>query len=60
MAKRVVDIYTTYVDDRTIIWRDVNKGTEPVSTEIIGWYFGEPTEEDTAYYVGRLKAKYKL
>ena len=31
---------------------------EPVKTSVIGWYYGEPNEENTAQYIGKLTATY--
>lgn len=40
---------TTYIAelDRTIIWREVYLGDEPVQTMLVGWYYGEPDEKST-------------
>ena len=45
--------------DMSFIFRDVeNESGDLVSTEVIGFYFGEPSEELTAFYAGKLKAEY--
>lgn len=31
---------------------------EPIKTEVVGWYYGEPDEGNTAYYIGKLTATY--
>ena len=53
-------IYTVYApnDDMTFIMRDTNDGDEPISTEVVGWYYGEPNKENTEFFVGKLKAEY--
>lgn len=48
-------IYTTYDDDRTVIWKDISL---EISTEIVGWYYGEPNAEDNDLFNGKLKAEY--
>ncbi len=58
MAER--KIYTVYSEngDMTFIMRDIYVNGEPKSTEVIGFYFGEPTEENTTLYTGSLKAEF--
>lgn len=54
------DIYTIYdaKSDMTIIFEDNYKEEtrEVVSTEIKGFYYGKPTEENTKQYHNKLKA----
>ena len=55
------EIYTTYAPDTdiTFIMEDVYNGDELVSTEIKGFYYGEPNTDDTKhYYGGGIKATY--
>lgn len=58
------EIYTTYAEstDMTFILQDKlvieNGCVEARSTEVIGWYFGEPALTLTAKYAGQLKAEY--
>ena len=54
------EIFATYAADSdiTFIMRDITENGEPRSTEVVGWYYGEPTEENTAFYIGKLKAEY--
>ena len=52
-------IYTTYAPDTdiTFIMMDtIQNGCEYISTECLGWYFGEEDEEMTKMYAGKLKA----
>lgn len=53
-------IYTAYSSntDMTFIMKDVCEDTEVISTEVIGWYFGEPNESATEAFVGKLKATF--
>ena len=54
------EIYTTYAQDTdiTFIMEDVWNGQELVSTEVKGFYFGEPCEENTKEFYGGLKAEF--
>ena len=55
------EIYTAYAEhhDMTFIMVDTfdEKG-EPMATECIGFYYGEPNEENTKAFSGKLKAEY--
>lgn len=59
-------IYTTYAPDTdiTFIMKDTYEYTRDktntflASTEVIGFYFGEPDESNTAEYTGKLKAEF--
>ena len=53
-------IYAVYANtwDMTFIMRDINDGEELKSTECVGWYYGEPNEEATEKFIGKLKAEY--
>lgn len=57
--KERIETYYTAAADTTFIMKEVTdeKGN-PISTECVGWYYGEPNEEDTAFYIGKLKAEY--
>lgn len=45
--------------DMTFIMKEVMDGEgNPLSTECVGWYYGTPNDEDTARYMGKLKAEY--
>lgn len=54
------ELYTAYAPncDMTFIMRDVYDGETPKSTEVVGWYYGEPNDEATECFIGKLKAKY--
>lgn len=55
------EIYTTYSEDVgiTVILEDTkNDNGDTVSTEIKGFYHGQPNEHDTKEYYGKLKAEY--
>lgn len=46
------EIYTSYIadEDKTIVWHNVYFINELVSSELAGWYCGEPNEAATAEY----------
>lgn len=54
--------YTAYADDcdMTFILIDTYVGEDVVSTECVGFYFGEPNDADTKRFAGSLTAKYTL
>lgn len=57
-----VAIYTAYSPecDMTFIMKDVgHQLQELISTEVVGWYYGQPNEVDTQNFIGRLKAEYR-
>lgn len=54
-------IYTAYAEanDMTFIMVDtLDKSGDLISTECVGWYFGEPKEDATKAFYGELKAEY--
>lgn len=55
------EIYTVYAqhDDMTFILKDVHdENNNVVSTECVGFYFGEPNEAATEEFTGKLKVEY--
>lgn len=56
-------IYTTYAEDSdmTFILKDCteikNGKLTLISTEVVGFYYGESDEEATKRYIGKLKAE---
>ena len=54
-------IYTAYAqhDDITFIMKDtLDENGEPCKTEVIGWYYGAPDENNTRDFIGDLVAEY--
>ena len=54
-------VFTTYAAeaDMTFIMSDMlDSDGEVKSTEVLGWYYGGPNEEDTKTFIGKLKAEY--
>lgn len=57
------EIYTVYSPegDMTFIMEDIyDADGEPLSAECVGWYHGEPDDESTQYFIGKLKAEYTM
>ena len=55
------EIYTTYAPetDMTFIMKDTfNTTGDILETQVVGWYYGEPNEEDTRGFYGWLAARY--
>lgn len=54
------EMYSVYSadGDMTFIMKDVFDGDEVISTEVVGWHFGEPSETITPAYIGKLKATF--
>lgn len=55
------EIYAVYSEnDMTFIMKETyDDDNELISTECVGWYYGEPDEKSTATFIGKLKAEYK-
>ena len=61
-----VKTYTKIVEyyseggDLTFIMKEVWNGQEPVESEVVGFYYGEPNKEETEYFKDKgVKATYK-
>jgi len=54
------EIYTVYAEgnDMTFIMKNIYNGDELVTTEVVGWYWGEYGEDATKACIGKLKAEY--
>lgn len=55
------EIYTVHAQnaDISFIMKDVfNENNDLVSTECVGFYFGEPNDDATATFTGKLKAEF--
>lgn len=57
MEQHIYTVYAT-MHDMTFIMCDTNDGEELISTKVVGWYYGEPNDEDTEAYTGKLIAEY--
>lgn len=55
------EIVATYAPDTdiTFILREIyEENGDPVSTEVVGFYYGEPFEKLTDEFIGKLKANF--
>ena len=54
------DVYAVYAPsaDISFIMCDEYENGELISTEVIGWYYGEPNEDDDCTYAGITKAEF--
>lgn len=47
--------------DMTFILKEISdENGEPLSTEVVGFYYGTPNAADTAEFTGSLKAEYLM
>ena len=53
-----IESYYSPNADITFIMKETSNENGPVSTEVVGFYFGEPDEESTKRFVGKLKAEF--
>lgn len=61
ILKSITEIQTAYSKeaDTTFILREITSMEgDPVSTEVVGFYYGAPNDWDTRNYIGHLKAEY--
>lgn len=61
VLKSITEIQTAYSKeaDMTFILKETTSADgDPISTEVVGFYYGEPNERDTRNYLGHLKAEY--
>lgn len=55
--KQTFEVYSTAYDITTI-FEDTFLGEHLISTEVVGFYFGEPNEEATKQFYGKRKAEF--
>lgn len=60
METTKIEAYYSNEADITFIMRETSNENGPVSTEVVGFYFGEPDEESTQRFIGKLKAEFEL
>jgi hypothetical protein len=56
------ELYSVYAkeDDITFVMEDtINENGKITAVECVGFYYGEPTEEDTRFFKGKLKADFE-
>ena len=54
------DIHATYIvnEDKTVVWHNVYVDDEILTSELAGWYHGEPNEESTQSFSGPTNTAY--
>lgn len=60
MKRTIYDVYAREGDMTFIMEDTCDADGEPISTECVGWYHGEPDDESTATFIGKLKAEYLM
>ena len=58
MKKELFAVYAREYDMTFIMEETTDKNGELISTECVGFYYGEPSEEDNKYFKGKLKANF--
>lgn len=56
--KFIDEVYAPSADITFLMEEVRDENGAPVSTECVGWYYGEPDEESTKTFIGQLKAVY--
>lgn len=59
MKKELFAVYAREYDMTFIMEETTNPKGDLISTEVVGFYYGEPTEKDTQYFKGKRKAEFK-
>lgn len=58
MKRTIETAYAPHTDMTFIIEYIETDEVEPVQTSVVGWYYGEPDEESTQHFIGKLTATY--
>lgn len=58
--KEIYDVYAREGDMTFIMEETHDADGELISTECVGWYYGEPDDRSTATFTGKLKAEYLM
>lgn len=59
MKKELFAVYAREYDMTFIMEETTNKSGDLISTECVGFYYGEPTEKDNKTFKGKLKARFE-
>lgn len=54
-----IEAYYSREADITFIMKETSNEEGPVSTEVVGFYYGEPDEDSTHRFIGKLKAEFE-
>ena len=55
---QITTAYSETEDITFILKEQQDNNGNSVSTEVVGFYYGQPNEDDTTRYTGKLKAQY--
>ena len=56
--EKIWEAYDSF-NDLTFIMKSIeNENEEPISDEVIGFYWGKPNDKSTKEFIGKLKAEY--
>ena len=58
MKKELYGVYAPNWDITFVMEDTTDQNGEIVSTECVGWYYGEPTDVDNETFKGKLKVRY--
>ncbi len=58
MKKQIWGAYSSMADMTFVLEETFNEKGDLISTECVGFYYGEPTDGDNQYFKGKLKAMY--
>lgn len=56
--KVITAVYSNEGDMTFVLREEYTTEGDPVSTEVVGFYYGEPNEKDNEEFIGKLKAEY--
>jgi hypothetical protein len=59
MKKELYSVYAKEHDITFVMEETTNEKGELTAAECVGFYYGEPTEEDTKFFKGKLKATFE-
>lgn len=58
MRKEIETAYAPKNDITFILEHIYRDNGDPVRTSVVGWYYGEPTAENTEYFYGKTTGSY--
>lgn len=56
--EEIIDTYAPDTDMTFILREIYEENGDPISTEVIGFYYGKPSDELTKEFAGKLKANF--
>ena len=58
MKKELYGVYAPNWDITFVMEDTTDQNGDVISTECVGWYYGEPSNKDNEHFKGKLKAHY--